>query len=157
MFWQLGQLLLDAEYLFKAFARKSREVARDEIQICSLCVWYLGHDISAAGKMITDWASAIQHFSLPEREGQRTGFWGLVVYCRLWIPNSLWLPYPSMLWLGRHPPDPVVRDPLSKDAFKNLKGSLLLPPTLELSNDSLSFSLFVHEWEGHALSVILEA
>ena len=54
MFWQLGQLLLDTEYLFKAFARKSREVARDEIQICSLCVGYLGHDISAAGKMITD-------------------------------------------------------------------------------------------------------
>lgn len=41
---------LDIAYLLKALARKGHKVARDKIQQFSLCVWYLGHDISAAGR-----------------------------------------------------------------------------------------------------------
>lgn len=45
-------VLLDTEYFFKALAGKGHKVARDKIQLCSLCIWCLDHDISATGKTI---------------------------------------------------------------------------------------------------------
>ena len=67
-------------------ARKGHVVARDEVQLCSLCVQYLSHDISAAGKTNSTTEPLLFTMFLFLKQNNhplREGFVGLAGYYRV--------------------------------------------------------------------------
>lgn len=137
---------LDTAYLPKALARKGHKVARDKIQQFSLCVWYLGHDILAAGRATsTDSLYYSTFFSSWQKTTTDTflrcsgiGHGHLIsLFASPLCHDPGGIPRRSSLG----PPHPTMVSRLS-------------PPPLGLSNDSPTAFFFEHERKGHALGML---
>lgn len=125
-FWTLSTF-------FEALARNGHKVARDKIQLHSLCVWDLGNDISATEKTIsTDQESTSNTFLSLKQNGNWEVLRSLVGEYKMCIPNFSMIASSLSTLTSESSSDLVIWNLLFRDAFKNLKGSLLSPHTLGL-------------------------
>lgn len=136
---------LNTAYLLKALARKGHKVARDKIQQFSLCVWYLGHDISAAGRATsTDSLYFSTFFSSWQKTTTDTFLTSSGIGHGYLI--SLFAS-PLYAMIKEASPDTVVWGPPSNNGLSTLTSP---PWTFQW----LPAFFFEHERKGHALGML---
>ncbi|KAJ1217273.1 hypothetical protein NDU88_004868 [Pleurodeles waltl] len=134
------------------------KVSLSKLQYCRQEVTYLGHLLSKEGRKLTsERIQAIAKLSVPKTQREVRAFLGITSYCRQWIPNFSLLAKPLVALTYKDTPNPVPWSEDCQKSFSELRNALCSAPVLGTPNYSKPFTLYVHEKEGCALSVLTQS
>ncbi|GAB0207748.1 protein NYNRIN-like [Grus japonensis] len=130
-------------------------VSKEKAQITQESVKYLGFELlKGQRRLSTERKEAICQLPEPQNAHELRTFLGIVGWCRLWIANYGLIVKPSYELLKNSPPEHLEWDDSTRNAFKQLKRTLMKAPALGLPDLTKTFELFVHEQQAVALGVL---
>jgi len=142
----------DAVALFRHLAEHGHKANPKKLQWCQSKVVFLGHNLSAKGKALTDKrVQAIRNIPKPQTAKQIKSFLGMTSYCKMFIQNYTCLEGPLSAIAhgpGILPGSKVTWTPAAAEAFKGLKIALLTN-TLGLPDPTRPFTQVVDVKNGY--------
>jgi hypothetical protein len=145
--------------LLNFLADRGYKISKEKAQLCQSRVTYLHlvleKEMRALGE---DRIHLILIFPLPKTLKQLRAFWGLIGYCRIWIPGYADLAKPLyQIFKGAQKDlQPFIEgDDKSENAFHLLKKALMTAPALGLPVQD-KFQLYVYEKGRLALGVVTQ-
>ncbi|GAB0209338.1 protein NYNRIN-like [Grus japonensis] len=116
---------------------------------------YLGFELlKGQRRLSTERKEAICQLPEPQNAHELRTFLGTVEWCRLWIANKGVILKPLYELRKNSPPEHLEWDDSTRNAFKQLKRTLMKAPALGLPDLTKTFELFVHERQAVALGVL---
>ncbi|KAJ1099022.1 hypothetical protein NDU88_004126 [Pleurodeles waltl] len=135
----------------------NHKVSPSKLQYVCREVTYLGHLLSKEGRRLTpERIQAIAQMSVPSTQREVRAFLGITSYCRQWIPSFSLLAKPLLALTLKDTPQPLPWTDECQKSFTDLRIALCSAPVLGTPDYSKPFTLYVHEREGSALSVLMQ-
>ncbi|KAJ1125349.1 hypothetical protein NDU88_003781 [Pleurodeles waltl] len=150
----------DTIALLNHLKRNGHKVSPKKLQYCQKEVKNLGHLIEKGSRRISkERVTAILQMSPPTSKRDVRMFWGMVGYCRQWIPNFSIISKPLVRRTVKEVkdgPDTLTMSEKEMRAFIELRECMCRAPALGMPDYTKPFVLFCHERDACSLSVLTQ-